>query len=216
MEVREQLRRFQTTLETKADSFSVALAPATVNLLVEYYKMLLRWNERLHLVAPCAPELFATRHVLESLILLSYLPQRAAIADVGSGAGLPIIPCLIVRDDLRATLIESSPKKTVFLREVLKQVDRENAATIIVQPFEQIKAPAASFVTCRALDQFIDKLKALYDWSPAHCTLLLFGGKSLGNYLSKMQVPIREQLIPNSDQRFLYIVSKSQHTVSKP
>ena len=52
--------------------------------------------------------------MLESLMLLKHLPSDAKIADIGSGAGLPIIPCLIARPDLHATLIESSQKKSVF------------------------------------------------------------------------------------------------------
>ncbi len=87
--------------------------------LGEYYSLLTRWNDRLHLVAPCSPEEFATRHVLESLLLLKHLPHEAKIADIGSGGGLPIIPCLIARADLEVTMIESSQKKAVFLREAL-------------------------------------------------------------------------------------------------
>src|SRR6185369_15999394 len=101
--------------------------------LCVYYSLLTRWNPRLHLVAPCSPEEFATRHVLESLMLLQHLPHGAKIADIGSGAGLPIIPCLIVRPDLHATLIESSAKKSVFLREALNTVARN--AAIITRPF---------------------------------------------------------------------------------
>ena len=43
-------------------------------------------------------------------------------SDIGSGGGLPIIPCLIARPDLEATLIESSQKKVVFLREALNRL----------------------------------------------------------------------------------------------
>ena len=64
----------------------------TVTKLGEYYSLLTRWNERLHLVAPCSPQEFAFRHVLESMLLLEHLPRRARIVDIGSGGGLPIIP----------------------------------------------------------------------------------------------------------------------------
>jgi 16S rRNA (guanine527-N7)-methyltransferase len=145
-------------------------------------------------VAPCEPEEFATRHVLESLLLLKHLPQHATIADVGSGAGLPIIPCLIARADLEATLIESSQKKAVFLREALNAVERK--ASIIARRFEEIEAPAVSFVTCRALDQFTKKLPELIEWAPKGATLLLFGGEAL--------LPEAEKfLIPHSERRYL-------------
>src|SRR5215510_13790978 len=142
---------FQAALSANAAAFDVELSPETQSRLADYYDLLNRWNARLHLVAPCSPEEFATRHVLESLMLLQHLPQNAKIADIGSGAGLPIIPCLIARPDLQATLIESSPKKSVFLREASNQLGLKS--TVIAKPFEEVQPPDVSFVTCRALDQ---------------------------------------------------------------
>ena len=118
----------------------------------------MKWNPRLHLVAPCSPAEFAVRHVLESLFLLKHLPAGAAVVDVGSGGGLPIIPCLLVRDDLRATLIESSTRKAVFLHEALRSVRPPDRTQLIAARFEDIETPAADFVTCRALDRFTDPL----------------------------------------------------------
>src|ERR1044071_478780 len=141
--------RFEQSLLSNMGSFNLDLPAETITRLGEYYSLLTRWNDRLHLVASCAPEEFAVRHVLESLMLLRYLPSDATIADIGSGGGLPIIPCLIARPDLEATLIESSQKKAVFLREPSNHLRLR--ATIIARPFEDIPAPAVSFVTCRAL-----------------------------------------------------------------
>ena len=178
-------------------SYDLDLPDETLAQLCEYYSLLTRWNDRLHLVAPCAPEEFATRHALESLLLLKHLPQHAKIADIGSGGGLPIIPCLIVRPDLEATLIESSQKKAVFLREALNALGRR--ATIVARRFEEIEAPQVSFVSCRALDQFREKVSALIEWAPKGATLLLFAGDGL---------PLKHRfLIPNSEKRFLYVLT---------
>jgi len=108
-------RQFKETLENEASVYGVTLSAAALEGLSKYYELLNAWNSRLHLVAPCSPREFAKRHVLESLILLKYLPRDAVVADVGTGAGLPVLPCLIVRPDLRAVLIEASQKKAVFL-----------------------------------------------------------------------------------------------------
>src|SRR5919107_74556 len=143
--------RFEDALRSNMQFYDVELSPEILEQLAAYYSLLTRWNDRLHLVAPCSPEEFATRHVLESLLLLKYLPPNAKVADVGSGGGLPIIPCLITRPDLEATLIESSQKTAVFIHEASKQLN----ATIIARAFEDIPAPPVSFVTCRALDQFM-------------------------------------------------------------
>ena len=182
-------------------SFDLDLPAETVKQLGEYYSLLTRWNDRLHLVAPCTPEEFAVRHVLESLMLLNYLPPNATVADVGSGGGLPIIPCLIARPDLKATLIESSQKKSVFLREATRRFQ----ATIIARPFEQVDSLPVDFVTCRALDQFMQKLPALIDWAPKGSTLLLFGGETLREELRKAGLKFEEFLLPQSEKRYLFL-----------
>jgi len=194
---------FQQSLVANMGSFDLDLPAETISRLGEYYSLLTRWNDRLHLVAPCTAEEFAVRHVLESLMLLKHLPQNATIADIGSGGGLPIIPCLIVRPDLEATLIESSQKKSVFLREATRGLK----ATIIAQPFEQIDPPPVEFVTCRALDQFMQKLPVLLDWAPVGSTLLLFGGETLREELRKEEVSFEALLIPQSEKRFLFLAT---------
>jgi 16S rRNA (guanine527-N7)-methyltransferase len=118
-------------LELHAPNYGVELTAEHIDKLQDYYALLLKWNTRLHLVAPCTPEEFATRHVLESLLLLKHLPMNATVADIGSGAGLPIIPCLILREDLRAVLFEASQKKSVFLREALRGIQPDNRATVV-------------------------------------------------------------------------------------
>lgn len=193
--------RFEQALISNMGSFDVELSPETVTQLAVYYSLLTRWNDRLHLVAPCSPDEFATRHVLESLMLLKHLPQNAKIADIGSGGGLPIIPCLIARPDLEATLIESSQKKAVFLREALNAVDRK--AVIISRRFEETDAPAVSFISCRALDQFTNKVSALIDWAPKGSTLLLFGGDTLRKQLNNAKA----FLIPQSEKRYLFLAA---------
>lgn len=199
VKMQSETERFEKSLVENMGAYGVALSPETVTQLAAYYSLLIRWNERLHLVAPCAPEEFATRHVLESLMLLEHLPQNAKIADVGSGGGLPIVPCLIARPDLQATLIESSQKKAVFLREALNAVGR--SAAIIAKRFEDIEAPDVEFVSCRALDQFIRKIRVLIDWAPKEATLLLFGGEELLN--------TNRFLVPGSEKRYLYLLHRS-------
>ncbi|HEV8371041.1 MAG TPA: 16S rRNA (guanine(527)-N(7))-methyltransferase RsmG [Pyrinomonadaceae bacterium] len=204
----EALDRFTAALKASMQDYGVTLSGPTTQTLCDYYALLVRWNERLHLVAPCTPEEFATRHVLESLVLLRFLPEASTICDIGSGAGLPIIPCMIARPDLTATLIESSQKKSVFLREALNQIGISNRGTIIAKSFEDVASPAATFVTCRALDEFISKVSALVNWAPRGSKLLLFGGPTLREKLEVTGARYTEFLMPLSEKRFLFEVKK--------
>jgi len=194
--MQSELDRFELAVKANMSVYEVELTAETLALLRTYYSLLIRWNERLHLVAPCSPEEFATRHVLESLMLLKHLPSQAKIADIGPGGGLPIVPCLIARADLNVTMIESSQKKAVFLREALNAVGR--TASILARRFEDIEPPEVEFITCRALDQFIRKIRVLLDWAPDGSTLLVFGGENL--------LDGERFLIPGSEKRYLFRV----------
>jgi 16S rRNA (guanine527-N7)-methyltransferase len=202
-----QVKDFKDTLASEANVYQVDLTAATIDRLSEYYELLSTWNARLHLVAPCPPREFATRHVLESLMLLPHLPQAAKVADIGSGAGLPIVPCLIARRDITATLIESSKKKAIFLREALSRTETKSA-TVIAERFEEIATPDVRFITCRALEQFAAKLPNLIEWSPQASTLLFFGGEGIRKKIDEQGLSYSVVHLPNSARRLLFIVNR--------
>ncbi|MGC2238908.1 MAG: 16S rRNA (guanine(527)-N(7))-methyltransferase RsmG [Pyrinomonadaceae bacterium] len=201
------LAEFVETIKKNQNVFGLNLAEDKIFALADYYELILEHNEILHLVAPSSAEEFATRHILESLTLLEFLPRNAKFADVGTGAGLPSIPCLIVRSDLRGFLIESKLKKAEFLREALAKCRLENRAKILSRQFEELKKPDVSYVLCRALDKFTQKLPRLLKWSDGSARLF-FGGNSLRDELQKEDVKFEEKLMPLSEQRFLFIVRK--------
>ena len=205
-----QVEEFRKALEYDAVVYQVRINVEAIERLCEYYDLLCNWNPRLHLVAPCPPREFAIRHVLESLMLLPHLPPAAKVADIGSGAGLPIIPCLIARPDITATLIESSKKKAVFLREALIRAGVSKSATVIAERFEEIRTQEVDIITCRALDRFESKLPNLLKWSPPGSRLLFFGGEGLRKQIIHLTLRFREIQIPNSERRFLFVVMGSR------
>jgi len=194
-------------ISTHQAAFGLDLETDAIERLADYYELIQEHNEFLHLVGPCSAEEFAIRHILESLALIECLPNGSKFADVGAGAGLPSIPCLLVRDDLRAVLIESNQKKAGFLRMVLAKCELTQRAKIFDRQFSELRNSDFSFVTCRALDKFTAKLPQLIRWS-GNCNLVLFGGNSLKDALAKMKARFVEKLLPMSEQRFLFYVSQ--------
>jgi 16S rRNA (guanine527-N7)-methyltransferase len=198
---------FVSALESNKGVFGVEVSANSLDKLAEYYEFVQEHNPLLHLVAPCSPEEFAVRHVLESLTLLEHLPPNASFADVGAGAGLPSIPCLIVRGDLRGTLIESKEKKTRFLTSAINRLGLGDRAGVVNRQFEETSPGDSEFVTCRALDKFVEKLPRLLKWCGDR-TLLFFGGTAVGDEMRECGLCVEELLMPLSERRFLYVAKK--------
>src|SRR5256885_729840 len=177
--------RFREALRHDAPDFRVELNQQMMATLSKYYELLFKWNDRLHLVAPSSPEEFAARHVLESLMLLPHLKADERLVDVGSGAGLPAIPCLIARRDVNATLIEASTRKSVFLREALRVLGIQERAKVIAGRFEKIEKIAADVFACRALGRFEEMLPQLVEWAPASSKGAGFVGGGLKGQVGK-------------------------------
>ncbi len=98
------------------------LSSAQLAMFETYYAMLADWNTRLNLTTIIAPEDVAKKHFLDSFAAAPYLKNGASIMDVGTGAGFPGIPLLILRPDLTVTLMDSQQKKLVFLEAVLQEL----------------------------------------------------------------------------------------------
>lgn len=197
--------KFIEAIGQRQSTYGIDLPESTIARLADYYEFVLEHNPILHLVGPCAPEEFATRHILESLTLLEFLPENTRFADIGPGAGLPSIPCLIAREDLSAVLIESKEKKTAFLRSAAAELGLDKRTKIINKQFSEVTRPHVSHVTCRALDRFAQKLPQLLKWSGER-ELLFFGGPAVGDEMRRLGLHVKKKLMPGSEQRFLFIV----------
>ena len=80
-----------------------------------FFKMLLEYNAKYNLTAITEEEEVNAKHFLDSLSGEALFPAGARVLEVGSGAGFPSVPLMLVRPDLSFTLIESTGKKCDFL-----------------------------------------------------------------------------------------------------
>ena len=191
-------------IKTHQSTFGLKLPDDAIERLADYYDLIQEHNEFLHLVGPSTPEEFATRHILESLTLLEYLPHGIWFADVGSGGGLPSIPCILVREDLKAVLIESKEKKSKFLRLAVEKLRLKHRTRISTTQFSETNLGHCEAVTCRALDKFTEKLPRLIKWS-GKAQLLFFGGENLKKALKDQEIGFVQKLMPLSEQRYLFV-----------
>ena len=135
----------------RALGLDAALAPP----LLAYLALLLRWNQAYNLTAIRDPREMLTKHLLDSLAMHGAVDDLAArggaLADLGTGPGLPGIPLAIAKPGLQVALVESNGKKARFLREAVRQLGLRNA-TVVESRIEAFDAPAAfDAITARAL-----------------------------------------------------------------
>lgn len=94
-----------------------------------YLGLLAKWNRVYNLTAVRDPGDMVVRHILDSLTVAPFV-RGAALADVGSGAGLPGIPLAIQSPERSVTLLEASGKKARFLRQVVIELGLGNVRVV--------------------------------------------------------------------------------------
>ena len=87
-----------------------------------YHRLLLEWNERMNLTAITDPKEVVEKHFGDSLAALPWLKPGMSVIDVGTGAGFPGVPLLIMEPQLKLTLADSLQKRLTFLDALLKEL----------------------------------------------------------------------------------------------
>lgn len=116
-----------------------------------FIDLLASWGIERGLIGPREVPRLWERHVLNSAAVIPRVPMAAAVADVGSGAGLPGLVWAIARPDLDVTLIEPLLRRTTFLSEVVTElglgnvrVVRGRAPDVEAGPFDVVTARAVA------------------------------------------------------------------------
>ena len=123
-EFERRIREISRTLPGE----SAAAVERESSRLARFLELLRKANEKMNLVSASAarPEELVGRHLLDALRGLPLLPVPRhggfSLLDIGTGGGFPAVPLLIVRRDLRGTLVESTRKKSRFLSEALREL----------------------------------------------------------------------------------------------
>ncbi|MDR2649516.1 MAG: 16S rRNA (guanine(527)-N(7))-methyltransferase RsmG [Clostridiales bacterium] len=119
-------------LRKKAADMGVILDGAQLRAFQIYAEMLVLWNKRMNLTAVTRPDQIITKHFLDSLSLLRFLPKNrfCKLLDAGTGAGFPGAPLAIAAPFFEVTLMDSLNKRLTFLNELIKTLSLKNAVTV--------------------------------------------------------------------------------------
>jgi 16S rRNA (guanine527-N7)-methyltransferase len=113
---------FTETLVARLSQMNLTLQPAQTALCEEYFRRVTEANAHLNLTRITEPVQAAQQHFADAMFICSVwdIPQQCRMIDVGTGAGFPGVPLLILRPDIRMTLLDASGKKTDFVRRTLE------------------------------------------------------------------------------------------------
>lgn len=133
--------QLQVKLTQGAHQLGLSLSDHQTQALVQFLTLLHKWNRVYNLTAVRSINDMIGRHILDSLSVLQWLPPFANpihhvtvnpsrldcdVLDVGTGAGLPVLPLAIVRPDLQFVSVESNGKKTRFQQQVVMELNLQN------------------------------------------------------------------------------------------
>jgi 16S rRNA (guanine527-N7)-methyltransferase len=137
---------------------ALALTPVsreTEARLDRYIDLLRQWQAKTNLVAPSTLPTLWTRHISDSLQLLTIVPSARTWADLGSGGGFPgiVLACALAETPgALVHLVERNAKKAAFLREALRvtQAPGQIHLADIGESVDRITGPV-DCVTARAV-----------------------------------------------------------------
>ena len=114
-----------------AKQLGIEIDPLQQGKLLAYLELLIKWNKAYNLTAVRDPDEMVSRHLLDSLSVVSCVAQGGANwLDVGSGGGMPGIPLAIMFPQLHFTVLDSNGKKTRFLTQVKIELQLNNLEVV--------------------------------------------------------------------------------------
>lgn len=97
-----------------------------------YNDFIIQWNKTIHLVSKGDENKIVKRHFLESLAIINVFNfnNPTNMMDLGVGAGFPSIPLKILFPNINLLLVESSRKKSLYLKELIIYLKLEKISLV--------------------------------------------------------------------------------------
>ncbi|MEG0570403.1 MAG: 16S rRNA (guanine(527)-N(7))-methyltransferase RsmG [Oscillospiraceae bacterium] len=120
-------------LKQVSSLYGFELNSSQLDKLDIYASLLVKWNESVNLTSITQPDEIVLKHFLDSFLLLdnSLINSGATIIDVGTGAGFPSVPSLILKSDLQVTLLDSLNKRINFLKQLVLDTELEKQVNFV-------------------------------------------------------------------------------------
>lgn len=116
------LEEFHKVFEEECQKNQIEFDVKKSELLYQYMKLILEWNEKINITAIKEEQEFIVKHYVDSLSISNYVRDAKRILDIGTGGGFPGIPLKIYHLDKEFTLIDSVNKKITVINDVIEQL----------------------------------------------------------------------------------------------
>lgn len=136
---------------------NIDISEEQLELLEEFYKLLIEWNEKINLTRITEEKDVYLKHFYDSLTINKVvdLSKIITLCDIGTGAGFPGIVLKIIFPNLKVTLVDSLQKRVNYLNEVIRKLKLKDIEAIHTRG-EELKGQY-EVVTSRAVAN-IEKL----------------------------------------------------------
>jgi len=159
----------------------------TITSLVKYEEMLITANKSLNLIGNSTINEIWHRHFLDSVQVVDFIDKNdKTLIDLGSGAGFPGLVLAITLKDrknpLKIKLIEKSPKKAEFLKNLINKFHLD-AEVLNKNIFEEPKKLSEDVFVARAFKPLRVILELIHNNAENWNKVFLFLGKTGKNEL---------------------------------
>ncbi len=192
-------------LGLETSSIPLALSNHEVELFESYAAELKKWNKKVNLTAITKDNEIAIKHFVDSLSLVPYISGCDHLLDIGSGAGLPIIPLKIIRPEIPMVSVDAVAKKIHFQRHIIRLLELQNIEAIHarIEDLHATHRHMFSVITSRAftrLDRFVSLAAPLL--SESGVLIAMKGGHAEGEIAASDEAFTADGFVVTSVQRY--------------
>jgi 16S rRNA (guanine527-N7)-methyltransferase len=152
----------------------------TIEKLNKYKDFLISSNKSLNLIGKTTENRIFSRHFIDSAQIYDLIEYKSEIIDLGSGAGFPGVILKILMDynkiDGNITLIEKSPKKCKFLKDLTDKLGL--TIKILNLKIENFNLNKISTIVSRAFKNTVDTMDILFKNNNKIESIILLKGKT--------------------------------------